>query len=91
MTNREWLESLTASEMAEVLSLTCDHCGLGNADSCSFEGNCEEGVLKWLRDTHYEPKEFNSQELINAFQNKFQDRRAISLDEIKSTIRGLFE
>ena len=40
MTNREWLESLTEREMAEVLSLTCEH---------------------------------------------------LSLDEIKSTIRGLFE
>lgn len=87
MTNREWLESLSAREMAKILSFPCNHCGLRNADNCD---NCEEGVLSWLRDTHYKSKEFNSQELINAFQNKFIDRRAISPEEIERTIDDLF-
>ena len=46
----------------------------------------------WLTQEYVTPKkELSETDIVKEFENVFQDRRAISLDEIKSTIRGLFE
>lgn len=47
--------------------------------------------LETLSDEELAKKELSETDIVKEFENVFQDRRAISLDEIKSTIRGLFE
>ena len=93
MTNREWLESLSVKELAKMLGKynPCDMC-IAQYGNCYM--SCEHGTELWLKAEWNYPdkkKELSQAQLCEAFELKFGKRRAISLDEIKSTIRGLFE
>ncbi len=89
MTNREWLETLSDAMLASELSTRCGLCANQDVVDC---GDCASNITTWLTQ-EYEPpkKELSEIDIVNAFQNKFRDRRAISLDEIKDVVRGLFE
>ena len=88
-TNREWLETLSDEELASEISARCGLCANQDVVDC---GDCASNITTWLIQ-EYEPpkKELSQAQLCEAFELKFQDRRVITLDEIKSAIRGLFE
>ena len=93
MTNRKWLESLPDKELAILLGeyALCKLCIEGGFSGCN--GSCIEGVRKWLETSWDYPtkkKELTDAQLYKTFETKFDDRRAISLEEIKETIRELF-
>lgn len=89
MTNREWLETLSDEELASKISTRCGLCAKQDLVEC---GDCVSNITTWMTQAYQPPKkEFSQAQLCEAFKLKFQGRRAISLDEIKSTIRGLFE
>lgn len=89
MTNREWLETLSDEMLASEISKRCGLCAKQDLVEC---GDCAGNITTWLTQ-EYEPpkKELSQAQLCEAFELKFQGRRVITLDEIKSTIRGLFE
>lgn len=89
MTNREWLETLSDEELASEISTRCGLCAKQDVIDC---GDCASNITTWLTQ-EYEPpkKELSQAQLCEAFELKFQGRRVITLDEIKSAIRGLFE
>lgn len=89
MTNREWLESLSDEMLASEIDRGCGLCAKQDAVSCR---DCASNIRTWLAQEYVPPKkELSETDLVKEFENVFRDRRAISLDEIKSTIRGLFE
>ena len=88
MTNREWLESLPNASFVRMIKDRCVICAEDDLDSCT---DCYKGIITWMRSEHEEPRELTKTQVREAFLNKFGDRRAISLDEIKDVIRGLFE
>lgn len=89
MTNREWLESLSDEELADVISDTCGGYCI-RKHGCDI--NCREGVTTWLQAEHKEPKkELTAAQLYGVFKKGFQDRRAISLEEAEKIIKGVFE
>lgn len=89
MTNREWLETLSDEELASKISTRCGLCVKQDLDECE---DCVSNITTWMTQEYQPPKkELSQAQLCEAFKLKFQGRRAISLDEIKSAIRGLFE
>lgn len=89
MTNREWLETLSDEMLASEICTRCGLCAKQDVVGCV---DCASGITTWMTQEYQPPKkELSQAQLCEAFENVFQDRRAISLDEIKSTIRGLFE
>ncbi len=63
MTNRQWLESLSDEELANVLYDIADNkcCDIAYCDTVEDENgylvcdwNCKEGVRKWLQAEHKE-------------------------------------
>lgn len=89
MTNREWLETLSDEMLASEISTRCGLCAKQDLVEC---GDCVSNITTWMTQAYQPPKkEFSQAQLCEAFKLKFQGRRAISLDEIKSAIRGLFE
>ena len=101
MTNREWLNSLSDEELAEViLSISatpdlhsCSVCGYKYGTvGCGSGENCVKGFKLWLGYNHIEPKkELTQAQLCEAFEAKYGKRRAISLDEAKDIVKELFE
>ncbi len=56
MTNYEWLKSLSIEDMAEMIGdVTCEMC-FYNRHNQKCTQDCVEGVAKWLKDKHIEPK-----------------------------------
>lgn len=93
MNNKEWLTTLNSKKLADILRDPCEMC-IYNDDNSKYctDANCISGILMWLNREHVEPKkEFTPSQLITGFEVYFADRRAISLDEIKKYINGLFE
>lgn len=89
MTNREWLETLSDEMLASEISTRCGLCAKQDLVEC---GDCVSNITTWMTQEYQPPKkELSQAQLCEAFKLKFQGRRAISLDEIKSAIRGLFE
>ena len=89
MTNREWLETLSDEMLAREISARCGLCANQDVVEC---GDCASKITTWMTQEYVPPKkELSETDIVKEFENVFQDRRAISLDEIKSTIRGLFE
>ena len=90
MTNREWIESLSDEELADVLRSPCCNGYCIHKQGC--DGNCGDGVTMWLQAEHKEPKkELTAAQLYGVFRKGFQDRRAISLEEAEKIIKGVFE
>ena len=93
MNNKEWLTTLNSKKLADILRDPCEMCIYNddNSKNCT-DANCISGILMWLNREHVEPKkEFTPSQLITGFEVLFSDRRAISLDEIKKYINGLFD
>ena len=89
MTNREWLETLSDEMLASEIDGLCGLCVKKDVVEC---GDCVSNITTWMTQEYVPPKkELSETDIVKEFENVFQDRRAISLDEIKSTIRGLFE
>ena len=89
MTNREWLESLSDEMLASEIDGLCGLCVKKDVVEC---GDCVSNITTWMTQEYVPPKkELSETDIVKEFENVFRDRRAISLDEIKSTIRGLFE
>ena len=89
MTNREWLETLSDEMLASEISTRCGLCAKQDVIACE---DCVSNITTWLTQEYQPPKkELSQAQLCETFELKFQGRRAISLDEIKNTIRGLFE
>ena len=76
--------------LASEISARCGLCA--NQDVVDCGDCCASNITTWLTQ-EYEPpkKELSQAQLCEAFELKFQGRRVITLDEIKSAIRGLFE
>ena len=96
MTNREWLESLSDEELAmfyATQSTICEMCDYTDVCISNITSEkCSEGVKRWLRAEHKEPKkELTAAQLYGVFKKGFQDRRAISLEEAEKIIKGVFE
>lgn len=93
MTNREWLESLSDKEFADMIAYeNCQRtCAYVNGNMCGHK-SCESGIAKWLKQ-EYEPpkKELSQAQLCEAFELKFGKRRAISLDEVKEVTKEVFK
>lgn len=93
MTNREWLESLTDEEFADMIAYeNCQRtCAYVNGNMCGHK-SCESGIAKWLKQ-EYEPpkKELSQAQLCEAFELKFGNRRAISLDEVREVTKEVFK
>ena len=53
MTNREWLESLPDSEMANIIAKSCATCVYENT-YCggSIKRTCCKGTTEWLQQEH---------------------------------------
>lgn len=96
MTNREWLESLSDIEFAEMIAFencekTCAYYGEHNGDKCRHN-SCEAGITEWLQEEHKEPtKELTQAQLCEAFELKFGNRRAISLEEVREVTKEIFK
>lgn len=89
MTNREWLETLSDEMFASKIYRRCELCTKQDVIDCE---DCVGNITTWMTQEYVPPKkELSETDIVKEFENVFQDRRAISLDEIKSTIRGLFE
>jgi len=87
MTNREWLESLPDDSFVEMIKERCSICAENNHASCT---DCYKGIMTWIRREHEEPRELTKTQILEAFTEKFSDRRVIGLDEIGWTIDDLF-
>lgn len=93
MNNKEWLTTLNSKKLADILRDPCEMC-IYNDDNSKYctDANCISGILMWLNKEHVEPKkEFTPSQLITGFEVYFADRRALSLDEVKKYINGLFD
>lgn len=91
MNNKEWLTTLNNKKLADILRDPCEMCIYDDSKQCT-DANCISGILMWLNREHVEPKkEFTASQLVTGFEVLFSDRRAISLDEIKKYINGLFD
>lgn len=93
MTNREWLESLSDEELANVIGEynPCNICAAKN-NHCFM--SCKRGVEVWLRAEWNYPdkkKELTQAQLCEAFELKFGNRRAISLDEVREVTKEIFK
>lgn len=89
MTNREWLETLSDEMLASYISPQRVLCAKEDLVVC---GDWVSNITTWMTQEYVPPKkELSEIDIVKEFENVFQGRRAISLDEIKSTIRGLFE
>lgn len=93
MTNREWLESLSDEELANVIGEynPCNICAANNSH-CFM--SCKRGVEVWLRAEWNYPdkkKELTQAQLCEAFELKFGKRRAISLDEVREVTKEIFK
>lgn len=52
MTNREWINSLSDEELAEMIFYANDFCNQYNL-SCPSNGNCFSSCIKeWLKEEH---------------------------------------
>ena len=92
MNNKEWLTTLNSKKLADILRDPCEMCIYGNDSKHCTDANCISGILMWLNREHVEPKkEFTPSQLITGFEVYFADRRALSLDEVKKYINGLFD
>lgn len=89
MTNREWLETLSDEMLASEISTRCGLCAKQDPGKC---WDCVSNITTWMTQEYVPPKkELSETDIVKEFENVFQDRRVITLDEIKNTIRGLFE
>lgn len=68
--------------------MDCVHVDLASDDYPCSECSCNYTDKYQKRE---EAKELTRSQIREAFMKKFSGRRAISLDEIKDVIRGLFE
>lgn len=92
MNNKEWLTTLYSKRLANILKDPCEMCIYNDDNSKCTDANCISGILLWLNREHVEPrKEFTPSELVRSVEIFFTDRRAISMDEAKRFINGLFE
>lgn len=92
MNNKEWLTTLNSKKLADILRDPCEMCIYNDDNSKCTDANCISGILMWLNREHVEPKkEFSPSELIKGFEEYFAGRRAISMDEVKKYINGLFD
>lgn len=56
MTNREWMNSLSAEELGTFLGKAISQCSLCHyQDIPECSGNCEKGTTKWLNAKHENP------------------------------------
>lgn len=93
MTNREWLESLSDEELANVIG-QYNPCTMCAAHDGNCFMSCKRGVEQWLKaEWNYpnKPKEFTQDQLKKVFRDKFMERRAIGILEIEELIGELFE
>jgi hypothetical protein len=94
MTNREWLNSLSDEELAKAVQIDCDLCPAWNGNGSCYRGgeHCVRNTKRWLAQ-EYEPpkKELTQAQLCEAFELKFGNRRAISLDEVREVTREIFK
>lgn len=92
MNNKEWLTTLNSKRLANILKDPCEMCIYNDDKPTCTDANCISGILMWLSREHVEPKrEFTPSQLIRGVEIFFMDRRAISLDEAKKFINGLFD
>ena len=92
MTNKEWLTTLNAKQLAEVLGDPCRMCYYQDAKGKCQDENCISGILMWLNRDRVEPtKEFTPSQLVREFECQFAGRRAVSMDEVKKIINRIFE
>lgn len=92
MNNKEWLTTLNSKKLADILRDPCEMCIYNDDNSKCTDANCISGILMWLNREHVEPKkEFTASQLITGFEVYFANRRALSLDEVKKYINGLFD
>lgn len=58
MTNREWLNGLSAEKLARLISrkTNCDYCNfLKKNDKCTDSESCVKGIIEWLNAKHEKP------------------------------------
>ena len=86
----EYIAKTIARNMGKIAteqSSPCHDC----VQACGT-GECTEQITDWLRDNYVPPKkELTQAQLCEAFEMRFRERRAISLDEVKDTIGEMFK
>ena len=101
MTNKEQIVQIfqraTDDDIAKMISKntgtisTDKNCPCHGCEAMCGTTECEDQIKEWLNSPYVPPKkELTQAQLCEAFEVKFENRRAIGLQEVKQTIEDIF-
>ena len=102
MKNRERIvqifQKISDTNIAKMISKntgtisTDKNCPCHGCEATCGTAECEDQIREWLNKEYIPPKkELTQAQLCEAFEMRFRERRAISLDEVKDTIGEMFK